>query len=474
MKTGPSYARIPRTPMALVPPPNRNGTARRSVLDEFPAARSRRTPQMRRTTTLEERKNQFALSLQGKILLSHVLLAVVLVGTLRLVREAGWEVQVLIAAAVTLVLALLLPAVLARVTRLRSLGRSALDISRGDLASPVTTEPSLGRDEIDELTAAIGNMQENLRELVGHIHRTAASVADSATELQRSAENVNAATTEVGVSIKKIAAGAGTQSKLVDRAQKVIGEMAGSIERTAASAEDAALASGETSVAAEQSSKAARLAGEKVNKVFSRVETASHEVFAFGEKTQESSKIVDVITQVAQQTNLLALNATIEAARAGEYGRGFAVVADEVRKLAESSGRSAEQISKLARDISSQSAAVVSAMRQGIEELTEGREDLGTIVRSMAGITDTARKGADKVHLISQSAREQLAGGEEMVKAVGEISAVAEANAGSTQAVGGVIEEQTGAVARMTSAAQELNNLSLELQSVVRRFRLGT
>jgi hypothetical protein len=29
-------------------------------------------------------------------------------------------------------------------------------------------------------------------------------------------------------------------------------------------------------------------------------------------------------------------------------------------------------------------------------------------------------------------------------------------------------------VARMTSAAQELNNLSLELQSVVRRFRLGS
>ena len=463
--------------MALVPPPpTRNGTVRRSVLDEFPAARTTRrpTPVRKLAASLDERSQPVSLSLQSKILVSHFLLAMVLVGTLHFVRNASWAVQGLVASALTLVLALLLPAVLARVTRLRSLGRSALDISRGDLASPVTTEPSLGRDEIDELTTAIGNMQENLRELVGHIQHTAASVADSANELQRSAENVNAATTEVGTSISKIALGAGTQSDLVARAQKVIGEMAGSIQRTALSAEDAALAAGETSVAAEQSSKAARLAGEKVNKVFSRVESASHEVFAFGEKTQEISKIVDAITQVAQQTNLLALNATIEAARAGEYGRGFAVVADEVRKLAESAGKSAEQISKLARDISGQSVAVVSAMKQSIEELTDGREDLGTIVRSMGSITDTARKGAEKVHLISQSAREQLAGSEERVKAAGEISEVAEATATSTEAAGGIIEDQTAAVARMTSAAQELNNLSLELQSVVRRFRLGS
>ena len=242
--------------MALVPPPTRNGTVRRSVLDEFPAARTNRRPApvRRLAASLEDRSHPVSLSLQSKILVSHFLLAMVLVGTLHFVRNASWPVQALVAGALTLVLALLLPAVLARVTRLRSLSRSALDISRGDLASPVSTEPSLGRDEIDELTTAIGNMQENLRELVGHIQHTAASVAESANELQRSAENVNAATTEVGTSIRKIALGAGTQSDLVARAQKVIGEMAGSIQRTALSAEDAALAAGETSVAAEQSS----------------------------------------------------------------------------------------------------------------------------------------------------------------------------------------------------------------------------
>ena len=90
-------------------------------------------------------------------------------------------------------------------------------------------------------------MQENLRELVGHIQHTAQPASrTSANELQRSAENVNASTEEVGSSMEKIARGAETQSDLVGQASKVITEMAGSIQRTAVSAEDAARAAGET------------------------------------------------------------------------------------------------------------------------------------------------------------------------------------------------------------------------------------
>jgi methyl-accepting chemotaxis protein len=111
-------------------------------------------------------------------------------------------------------------------------------------------------------------------------------------------------------------------------------------------------------------------------------------------------------------------------------------------------------------------------MKVGIDELGEGRTELERIIRSLSDVSRAAHAGSEKVQLISDSARAQLEGSEQMVTSMAEIAQVARQNADSTEKVSSVMREQAATASQMTSSAQELTNLSLELKAVVSRFKL--
>ena len=101
-----------------------------------------------------------------------------------------------------------------------------------------------------------------------------------------------------------------------------------------------------------------------------------------GTASEEITKIVGMISDIAEETNLLSLNASIEAARAGEAGRGFAVVATQIAKLAQTSSESAGNISHLIEEIRKLIGDAVDQANASSEKIKHNSELIGVAVNT--------------------------------------------------------------------------------------------
>lgn len=126
--------------------------------------------------------------------------------------------------------------------------------------------------------------------------------------------------------------------------------------------------------------------------VISSMEKLNKESIEVQENVDNISSMATTVKNIASQSNLLGLNASIEAARAGEQGRGFSVVASEVRKMADTSKKSAEDISKQLEKIRNSVSAMVETVKQVTDNVSKNSVTIGELQKAYEHVTQTAEE----------------------------------------------------------------------------------
>ncbi len=291
---------------------------------------------------------------------------------------------------------------------------SVLDsISNGDLTNTAQQE-------------YVGDFASIRRSLDGIGDRLNSTVG----QIRESAEQVSAGSTQVSNSAQALAQGATQQASSVQELSATVNEIADNAKRTAQ-------ATREAGQFVDQAGAQLGISVEYVKQLNTAMEKISN-------SSEEISKIIAAIENIAFQTNILALNAAVEAARAGSAGKGFAVVADEVRNLANRS----DEAAKATKDLIESSIAAV----------TEGSDVVSKVTQSLERTSESAGGVTAKMSIVVEAVENQTTAITQVTEGIDQISSVVQTNSATS--------EQSAA------ASEELSSQASLLKNLVSSFRL--
>lgn len=327
-------------------------------------------------------------------------------------------------------------------------------------------------DEIGELVQSTNDMTNNTRELLNRINAVSETVTLQGEKLTNAANEVKLGTEQVAVTMEELATGAETQANSTSDLANLMGMFTNKVEDVNKNGENIESNSSNVLDMTNKGSQSMQTSTEQMTKINYIVKDSVDKMKNLDDQTQEISKLVLVIKDIADQTNLLALNAAIEAARAGEHGKGFAVVADEVRKLAEQVALSVNDITKIVTSIQSESDVVSTALKDGYNEVEQGTIQIKATDEIFDQITDSVKEMVTSIHATSQSLLEVSTKTQEMNKSVEEIASVSEEAAAGVEETAASTQQASSSMDEVADSSQHLSGLAEELNELINRFKV--
>ncbi|ENH98196.1 methyl-accepting chemotaxis protein [Gracilibacillus halophilus YIM-C55.5] len=344
------------------------------------------------------------------------------------------------------------------------------DIADGDLTGE-DLEPKT-KDEIGDLVLATNDMNHNMRELLGKINSVSETVSSHSEELTQSANEVMSGTEKISSTMEEIASGSETQA---NNASELADNATNFSTKVDEANEDGELIYDASKQVLQMTNDGRQLMNKSVGQIQSIheiVEQAVEKVKGLDEQSNQISKLVTVIKDIADQTNLLALNAAIEAARAGEHGEGFAVVADEVRKLAEQVSNSVTEITGIVGSIQSESSNVVESLQDGYSEVEKGANQIQSTEYTFETISIAIDEMASSIGFITENLVKMSQTSKNMNSSIEEIASVSEEAAAGVEETASASQQTSSTMQEVASSSEELSKLAEELNGLVRRFKL--